>query len=278
MRLIREKLRAAAFRDLVTFDVRWAARTDDLLQALNETHPEVVHFSGHGGSDGLLLVGKDGRPHGVDGDALARLFTVFPADIRVVVLSACLTLPQAQAIAEAVGCAIGTRGEISDAAAITFAASFYRAIAFGHSVQVAFEQARMALVLDHHDDRECPELVARPDVDPARLVLLGGASGHLSRMPGPAPREEDGFWREFHALLTRLYPSGPHDERVWERAGGDPSRLLSGASARSLWYDAVSLIRRGGGGATTASLLREARRDYPQDAGLRSLADQEPGP
>lgn len=271
MRLIREKLRAAAFGDLVTFDTRWAARPDDLLQGLNETHPAVVHFSGHANESGLVLVGRNGRPHSVDGPTLARLFTDFKPWVRVVVLSACLTLPLAEAIAEVVGCAIGTRNEISDAAAIEFGAAFYRAIAFGHSVQGAFEQARTALALHHHDDSRYPELVARQGVDPSRLMLLQGPP--QQPLPGPG---DAGFWRELTALLTQMYPSGPREQHVWERADGDPSRLLPGTSGRTAWYDAVSMLRRGGGGATVASLLREAREDYPLNTGLWLLVGQQP--
>ena len=182
VRQIRSKVRAAEHRDALEFDVRWAARTDDLLQALNEAPPQVVHFSGHGGNEGLVLVGADGRgAHYVDAAALAQLFQVFRGDIRLAVLNACFSLPQAQAIAEAVGCAIGTRGEISDGAAITFGASFYRALAFGQSVQAAYDQARAALALEHFEDRECPQLVARPGVDPARLVLVSPAGVEAKR-------------------------------------------------------------------------------------------------
>ncbi len=189
VRQLREKVRGAAHRDELEFDVRWAARTDDLLQALNETRPQVVHFSGHGGSDGLVLVSADGRrTHRVNAQALAQLFELFRGDVRVVVLNACFSLPQAEAIAASVGCAIGTRSEISDAAAITFGASFYRAIAFGHSVRAAYEQARMALTLEHFDDRECPELVVRPDVDPSQLVLIAsGSTDAAGEKTGVAP-------------------------------------------------------------------------------------------
>ncbi|MBV9773018.1 MAG: hypothetical protein JO040_03675, partial [Gemmatimonadetes bacterium] len=58
VRKIQKKVRTARYRDDLAFDTRWAMRTDDLLQALNETDPQVVHFSGHGGSDGLVMVGS----------------------------------------------------------------------------------------------------------------------------------------------------------------------------------------------------------------------------
>lgn len=191
VRQIRMKVRAADHRDRVSFDWRWAVQADDLLQALNEKPPHVVHFSGHGGDDGLILVGRDGRGHAVGADALARLFTTFRGDIRLVVLNACYSEPQARAIAETVGCAIGTRGPISDEAAITFAASFYRAVAFGKSVKAAFEQAETALALEHIGSQEWPELLAREDVDPAELYLVAGPAKKRPRKRTPASPPAD---------------------------------------------------------------------------------------
>jgi len=183
IRQIREKVRASEHRDALEFDYRLAARPDDLLQALNEEQPDVVHFSGHGGSEGLILMDPEGRgPHSVGSEALRQLFLACRGNIRVVFLNACSSLPQAEAIAGAVGCAIGMRGKISDAAAITFGASFYRAIGFGESVRAAFDQACAALALERSEERECPQLVVRPDVDPARLILVpsGPFDSHAS--------------------------------------------------------------------------------------------------
>lgn len=177
VREIRIKVRAAEHRDALEFDYRLAARPDDLLQGLDETQPQIVHFSGHGGSRGLMLMDPRGsRPHYVDAAALSQLFRAFRGDIRLVVLNACFSLPQAEAIAEVVGCTIGTSGTISDAAAITFGARFYGAIAFGHSVQAAFDQACAALALSHSAERDRPRLIARRDVDPRRIRLVNPAS------------------------------------------------------------------------------------------------------
>lgn len=205
-REIRQKVRTARYRDDLALDTRWATRTDDLLLALNEMNPQVVHFSGHGGNGGLVLVGSDAsRPHPVDAGALVRLFRVFRGDIRLVVLNACFSLPQAEAIADVVGCAIGTRTEISDRAAIIFSSSFYRAIAFGLSVGVAFEQARTALDLEHLKERDCVQLVLGPGVDPAELYLIppGGldagerqtGEGQVMGITGAGPRPKTGSWR-----------------------------------------------------------------------------------
>lgn len=187
VREIRQKVRTARYRDDLVFDTHWAARTDDLLLALNETDPRVVHFSGHGGNGGLVLTGAKGsHGHPVDAEELGRLFKVFRGDIRVVVLNACLSLPQAEAVAAVVGCAIGTRTEISDAAAIIFSSAFYRAIGFGRSVRDAFDQARLALDLEHLSERDYVQLVPGPGVDPSQLFVIppGGIEA-----PGDEPDE-----------------------------------------------------------------------------------------
>lgn len=173
VRQIEAKVRGARYRQHLHLDTRWAARTDDLLQALNEVRPQVVHFSGHGEEAGLVLVSADGRrEHHVDASALQRFFRVFAGDIRVVVLNACLSLPQAEAIADVVGCAVGTPSQISDEAAILFAGSFYRALAFGESVGAAFDQGCAALDLEQVGEREWPRLVTRAGVDPANVFLF----------------------------------------------------------------------------------------------------------
>jgi TPR repeat protein len=173
VRRVREKVGRARHRNALDFDWRLAARTDDLMQALIDERPQVVHFSGHGGTSGLILGSEDGREaRAVDAATLGKLFRLFPGDIGVVVLNACLSLPQARAIADEVGCAIGTNASIPDEAAITFGAAFYRGIAGGESVKTAFDQASVAMEMEHPEARDCTELVCRDDVDPATLVLV----------------------------------------------------------------------------------------------------------
>jgi TPR repeat protein len=233
VRQIQQKVRAAEYRDALEFKYRLAARADDLLQALNEVRPQVVHFSGHGGPDGLVLASTAGtREHTADAAVLSRLFRVFRGDIRVVVLNACTSLPQAQAIADVVGCAIGTPDSISDEAAIAFGASFYRAIAFGESVQAAYEQACLALDLEHVDDRECPVLVAREDVDPAELVLVSPDdtdSGARVTLETATPPRDDATPQERNPRPPTAPPALTARGRRWGGVAVVAATLVSGA-------------------------------------------------
>jgi hypothetical protein len=172
-RAIETKLRASAHRDAIQFRTRWAVRPDDLLQALNEDRPTVVHFSGHGsGAGGIVLHDDVAGDRLVAGDALKRLFTAIKDDIRVVVLSACYSMEQARQIVAVIDVVVGMADSVGDGAARAFAAAFYRALGFGRTVQNAFDQGLSAIALEGFDDVKVPELLVRPGVDAAKLVIV----------------------------------------------------------------------------------------------------------
>jgi len=173
VRNISQRLRMAKYRDSVELESRWAVRTGDLLQALNEVKPRVVHFSGHGSEDDeLLFEDEAGNPKPVSKEAMTRFIEVGSDDVRVVVFNACYTRDQAEAAAQHVDVAIGMNAPISDEAARVFAEQFYSAVGFGASVERAFEQARTQLMLEGIPEEKTPELFAREGVDPDEVVLV----------------------------------------------------------------------------------------------------------
>jgi CHAT domain-containing protein len=172
-RQITDKIRAADHRDSLELITRWAVRPEDLLQHLNEHRPHVIHFCGHGTlSEEIVLLDKDRNPMTVPTAALKYLFATLRDNIRVVVLNACYSRPQAEAITEVVDCAIGMNKAIGDNAAIAFAAAFYQGIGFGRSVKVAFDSGKAALMLAGIPEQKTPELLCRTGVDPAAIVLI----------------------------------------------------------------------------------------------------------
>ena len=173
MRAITQKVRAAEHRDLIQIVTASAIRPDDLLQAMNEHRPHVVQFSGHGSENDEIIVCDDiGNPKPVSKEALIALFESTRSNVRVVVLNSCYSKSQAEAIVSVVPCAIGMKDSIGDRSALIFAASFYRAIAFGHSVETAFKQGIAALKLEGIDQDEIPELITHGDVDPSGVFVV----------------------------------------------------------------------------------------------------------
>jgi hypothetical protein len=172
-REIEEKIRASDHRDAFELLTKWAVRTGDLLQYLNQHRAHVIHFSGHGSpTEELILADANDQPKPVSKAALKQLFTTLKDNIRVVVLNACFSRPQAEAITEVIDCAIGMNRSIGDQAAIAFAAAFYQALGFGRSVKEAFESGKTALMLEGIPEEKTPELLVRKGINPSTIFLI----------------------------------------------------------------------------------------------------------
>ena len=74
-------------------------------------------------------------------------------------------------------------------------------------------------------------------------------------------------------LFSILYPLGPLQLSIWERAGGDVSYLTLTGNGRSDWFQAFKLLGLGGGGSAMrhSTLLLEALSDYPHHPQLLAL-------
>jgi len=167
IREITSKIRDADHRDSIDLISAWAVKPDDLLQLLNQHKPQIVHFSGHGSNSGkIILTDNNGVSKAVSSRAIQTLFTTLKDNIRAVVLNACYSNEQAKAITQVIDCAVGMNESIGDKAAITFAASFYRAIGFGRSAKDAFDQGRAALLLEGIPEEDTPKLLVRGSIDP----------------------------------------------------------------------------------------------------------------
>jgi hypothetical protein len=172
-RQITAKIRASEHRDALELISRWAVQPTDVIQAILEHKPHIVHFSGHGSeAEELILLDQAGHQNPVSKGALSEVFRTLKGDIRVVVLNACRTRPQAQAIATTIDCTIGMNRDIGDEAAILFAAHVYLAIGCGRSLRDAFELGKAALLLEGIPEEKNPQLFVRDGVDAARIRLV----------------------------------------------------------------------------------------------------------
>ncbi|MDJ0707878.1 MAG: CHAT domain-containing protein [Leptolyngbyaceae cyanobacterium MO_188.B28] len=145
---IKERLRLAGY-GRTPINSTGATRARDIQQAMLDFKPQIVHFSGHGaGQDGLVFEDAAGQEKLVSSDALADLFRLFSNRVECVVLNACYTKPQAEAIARHVDYVIGMSQEIGDRAAIEFAVGFYAALGAGETIEFAYELGCNAIRLE----------------------------------------------------------------------------------------------------------------------------------
>jgi CHAT domain-containing protein len=166
VREIDEKLEVGTARESFELIQHHAVRVSDLQKVLLKHRPHIVHFSGHGSTtEEIVLEDNSGKSWAVNRQALTALFRVLKDNVRIVVLNACYSKPQAEAIKEVIDYTIGNNKAVGDQAAIAFAAAFYRALAFGRSVREAFELARLELDLFNISGSDIPELFTHEGVD-----------------------------------------------------------------------------------------------------------------
>ena len=164
-REIQEKLQLSKMRDLFVFEQRWSVRPEDLTQALIDINPQVVHFSGHGTSTGAIcLLDKLGKTHPIEPADLAALFELVADRVQCVVLNACYSKIQADAIANYIPFVIGMNQEIGDKAAIAFSVGFYQALGGGHSIEDAYKFGCVQIRLQNIPEHLVPDLVKKSDI------------------------------------------------------------------------------------------------------------------
>jgi len=150
LRSLDVELRGVEYRDQVSIRTVHAAQADDLVSHVRSERPTVVHFSGHGTAEGIILRNDEGGCTTVTGSSLQRFFE--GRTVRLVVLNACYTEELARMISAAVPAVIGTTKPLGDVAARRFTVAFYRALGNGHSIAEAFRDGRDAVVLDNKED------------------------------------------------------------------------------------------------------------------------------
>jgi hypothetical protein len=207
-REIREQIRSSG-RQTLKVVTSAATRPRDIHRAFLDLRPQIVHFSGHGGANGLILENDAGNQKPVNGEALADLFCMFTAQypIECVVLNACSSEAQAREIARCVNYVIGVIGDISDRAAIEFSVGFYGGLAAEESYEFSYQLGCNAM-----------RLIDLPDA--ASSLLLSGLREAKGEDAGVVKNEERSPVGDLHKL-EGLLRSG-----WWKEADRETTAVL----------------------------------------------------
>lgn len=171
---IDKKLREGEFRDSFELVPAWNVKPGELQGILQRHKPHILHFSGHGTKSkakGIVLEDEKRNMFLLDKGALAKLLTILKDNIRIVVLNACYSESQGKLLQGVVDFTIGMNRAIGDEAAIVFASHFYQGLAFGRSVETAFELGKGQLDLSNIPESKTPKLLVRYGVDRTKPVL-----------------------------------------------------------------------------------------------------------
>lgn len=266
VREIDEKIEAGKDRKKFELLQQWALRPTDLQQVLLKHRPHIVHFSGHGSeAEEIVLEDSSGKSAQVSRQALANLFRILKDNVRIVVLNACFSKAQAEALIDVIDYTIGTNKAVGDHAAIAFAAAFYRALAFGRSVNEAFELGKLELDLCGISGSDTSELFVREGVDASEPFINQKDSVNRS------------FLKKLKPALRQLADGVPNEEdkRIVRRGLNDGSIVLEsleGAAASGA--DIVNAVEGGGNSRSvrielnTATYQRIQEQLYPPPPGI----------
>ncbi len=202
VRDIEEGLTRAQQRDRFELVQRWAARPRDVRRAILDLNPQIVHFSGHGaGEGGLALEDDQGQAQLVPTAALAGLFELFADQVQCVLLNACYSAVQGQAIAQHIPYVIGMKQAIGDTAAREFAVGFYDALGAGRDMEFAFRYACNSIQMAGLREELTPVFLrgqatqsrsgdtekdgAKPTPSKPEQAIAGGAGTQVNSPTGP---------------------------------------------------------------------------------------------
>jgi hypothetical protein len=139
VRDIEEGLQRSKYREQFEVSQKWAVRPWDMRRAILDHDPQILHFTGHGEIEGLLVEDKHGLATLIPPRALTGLFKLASEKIECVILNACYSDNQSRTINKYIKYVISMPQEIRDRAAIEFAVGFYDALGAGKPVEEAYE-------------------------------------------------------------------------------------------------------------------------------------------
>jgi hypothetical protein len=188
-----ERLRATAYRDAYDIAQHWDVEVTELQRLILRHKPQIVHFSGHGKREGqLVFQDARGASSPIPVELIANTFRILGKYVRCVVLNACFSRTQADAIVKNVEAVVGMDSAILDVDAIEFSCSFYEALGYGEDLKTAFDLACNAIGIRREaassvgavrdiqsaenttgvGREDIPQLLVRADVDPATIRFV----------------------------------------------------------------------------------------------------------
>jgi hypothetical protein len=196
-----------AIRDDFQLVARLAARPEDLVNALAEEKPQVLHFSGHGsGTSGLAFENQQREMVLLARDGLKRILqaTELMAPLRLIVLNACWSIKQARAIAKKGPDTVGMKIDVLDEVAKAFAKNFYRLLPT-LSIEGAHRAAIAIMTSNKLAEADSPVFVRGPKNQSSEEVAA----------PVQANNIEESDRRELYSNVDRSYPGDELKELIF---------------------------------------------------------------
>ena len=145
-RTIKEEMQKGSRRDDFTFlPVQLAARIQEIMRSFVDK-PNIIHFSGHGIQEGILISSDNNEGVLLGEGALKRLFKPIKDTTECVILNSCHSSNQAKSISKFGIIVIGHNLPIADSVAIAFSMGFYLGLSEGKTYEDAYNDGIIAVM------------------------------------------------------------------------------------------------------------------------------------
>jgi hypothetical protein len=175
LKAVNRAIQAAGNREKVSLRPYLAASFTDLLDALNEFRPKILHFSGHGGMGGLYFDAEydfDYEGAHLDFETINKVIAAIDEAPTMLIFNACDTEVGASTLLGRVKAIVAMSDSIGDESALLFAPRLYAALVAGQSAASSFAQAAATLDAAGVADADLPKLLLAHGVDGKTLKLV----------------------------------------------------------------------------------------------------------
>lgn len=138
IRDIKNSIISTTKRDELIFSFLPSARISDFMSQMIREKPTILHFSGHGRTEGIILEDDSAYSQILDTKTIEELFKLCSSFVKCVILNACYSKEQALVINKYIPYVIGISNTIIDSSAKVFSISFYEALGNNDIVDYAF--------------------------------------------------------------------------------------------------------------------------------------------
>jgi formylglycine-generating enzyme required for sulfatase activity len=275
------------------------ATADDLRRAMHRGPWHILHFIGHGSFDKtreegtLLLTDATGKAAPLYATQLARLLAPQRHSLRLVLLNACegarggrldlFSSTAATLVGSGIPAVLAMQYEITDAAAIDFARTFYEALADNLPVDSAVADARNAMTLRNRFSLEwgTPVLYLRaPDGRLFDLATTTPATQPKPPLDAPTPPvvepavaatapEQPNLITFLRSILAHLYTNEADARRVVADAGLAADRIPFSGHATNTWHAILTEAEKSG---RIDAVLAVALKEYGSNQALQAVA------
>jgi hypothetical protein len=136
---------------------QFAVIITELLRAMN-AKPNIVHFSGHGATEGIKISKDNNKSQLLTIEILERLFKPLKGFTEIVVLNSCYSASQAEFISKFGIYVVGNNLPVNDDVSISFAKGLYNGLGEGKSFEDAINDARIVVMTESPGYSSCIEV------------------------------------------------------------------------------------------------------------------------